>query len=60
VGAIINGITAAPAMCFVMLLAGRRKVMGYLTLPFDLKILGWLATAIMALAAVGMFFTLGK
>jgi NRAMP (natural resistance-associated macrophage protein)-like metal ion transporter len=52
--AIINGITAAPVMCFMMLLASQSKVMGKLTLPFYLKMLGWLATAIMALAAVGM------
>ena len=58
--AIINGITAAPVMCFMMLLASRSKVMGKLTLPFYLKILGWLATAIMALAAIGMFLTSGK
>ena len=38
-------------MCFMMLLASRRKVMGKLILPFYLKILGWLATAIMAVAA---------
>jgi NRAMP (natural resistance-associated macrophage protein)-like metal ion transporter len=57
--AIINGITAAPVMCFMMLLSSRRKVMGKLTLPFYLKTLGWSATAIMALAAVGMLVTSG-
>src|SRR5258707_9627286 len=31
--AIINGVTAAPAMCFIMLLASRRTVMGKLSLP---------------------------
>jgi NRAMP (natural resistance-associated macrophage protein)-like metal ion transporter len=58
--AIINGITAAPVMCFMILLASRRKVMGGLTLPFYLKILGWFATAIMAVAAAGMLLTFGK
>ena len=58
--AIINGITAAPVMCFAMILASRRKVMSKLTLPLYLKILGWSATAIMALAAVGMLLTSGK
>ena len=58
--AIINGITAAPVMCFMILLASRRKVMGDLTLPFYLKILGWFATAIMAVAAAGMLLTFGK
>jgi Mn2+/Fe2+ NRAMP family transporter len=58
--AIINGITAAPVMCFMMLLVSRRKVMGELALPLYLKILGWLATAIMAVAAAGMLLTSGK
>jgi NRAMP (natural resistance-associated macrophage protein)-like metal ion transporter len=58
--AIINGITAAPVMCFVMLLASNRAVMGKLSLPAYLKILGWAATAIMAMAAVGMFLTSGQ
>ena len=52
--AIINGITAAPVMCFMMLLASRTKVMGKFTLPLYLKILGWLATSVMAVAAAGM------
>jgi Mn2+/Fe2+ NRAMP family transporter len=58
--AIINGIAAAPVMCFMMLLASRRTVMGKLSLPAYLKILGWAATAIMAIAAVGMFLTSGQ
>jgi NRAMP (natural resistance-associated macrophage protein)-like metal ion transporter len=58
--AIINGITAAPVMCFMMLLASRSKVMGKFTLPLYLKILGWVATSIMAVAAAGMLLTSGK
>jgi Mn2+/Fe2+ NRAMP family transporter len=58
--AIINGIAAAPVMCFMMLLASRSKVMGKFTLPLYLKILGWLATSIMAVAAAGMLLTSGK
>jgi Mn2+/Fe2+ NRAMP family transporter len=58
--AIINGITAAPVMCFMMLLASHPKIMGRLTLPFYLKILGWLAAGIMAVAAAGMLLTSGK
>ena len=50
----------APVMCFMMLLASHPKIMGRLTLPFYLKILGWLATGIMALAAAGMLLTSGK
>jgi Mn2+/Fe2+ NRAMP family transporter len=58
--AIINGVTAAPVMCLMMLLASRRKVIRKFTLPAYLKILGWLAAAIMALAAAGMFLTSGQ
>ena len=58
--AIINGITAAPVMCFMMLLASRSKIMGKFTLPLYLKVLGWLATSIMAVAAAGMLLTSGK
>jgi NRAMP (natural resistance-associated macrophage protein)-like metal ion transporter len=58
--AIINGITAAPVMCVLMLLASRRQVMGKFTLPLYLKIAGWLATAIMAVASAGMLLTSGK
>jgi NRAMP (natural resistance-associated macrophage protein)-like metal ion transporter len=58
--AIVNGITAAPVMCFMMLLASRSKVMGKFTLPLYLKILGWLATSIMSVAAATMILTSGK
>jgi Mn2+/Fe2+ NRAMP family transporter len=58
--AIINGITAAPVMCFMMLLASNYKVMDKLTLPAYLKVLGWAGTVIMTLAAVGMFLTSGQ
>jgi NRAMP (natural resistance-associated macrophage protein)-like metal ion transporter len=58
--AIINGVTAAPVMCFTMLLASRRKVMGKITVPAYLKILGWTGAAIMVFAAVGMILTSGE
>jgi Mn2+/Fe2+ NRAMP family transporter len=44
----------------MMLLASRSKVMGKFTLPLYLKILGWLATSIMAVAAAEMLLTYGK
>jgi NRAMP (natural resistance-associated macrophage protein)-like metal ion transporter len=58
--AVINGVAAAPVMVFMMLMANNQKVMGNLTLPTYLKILGWAATLIMALAAIGMFLTAGS
>jgi Mn2+/Fe2+ NRAMP family transporter len=58
--AIINGVTAAPVMGLTMILTSQREIMGKLTLPLYLRILGWSAAAIMALAAVGMLLGLGK
>jgi NRAMP (natural resistance-associated macrophage protein)-like metal ion transporter len=58
--AIINGVTAAPVMGCMMLMASSRKVMGKFALPVYLKVIGWLATLIMALAAVGMLWPGGK
>jgi Mn2+/Fe2+ NRAMP family transporter len=58
--AIINGMTAAPVMAFMMVMASNRKIIGNLQLPLYLKVVGWAATGIMALAAIGMFITSGK
>ena len=57
--AIINGVTAAPVMCFMMLMASNPKVVGKLHLPVYLRAVGRAAAAIMALAAIGMFLTSG-
>jgi Mn2+/Fe2+ NRAMP family transporter len=38
-----------------MLIASNRKLMGKFLLPPYLRILGWTATVIMVLAAIGMF-----
>ena len=58
--AIINGVTAAPVMCFMMLMASSPKVMGKFILPIYLRVLGWGATAIMTLAAAGMLWPAAK
>jgi NRAMP (natural resistance-associated macrophage protein)-like metal ion transporter len=57
--AVINGVVAVPVMILMMLLASRPKIMGRFTLSRGLKIVGWAATAVMALAAVGMLATIG-
>ena len=54
--AIINGLAAAPVMCFMMLMASSSKVMGKFALPAYLKIVGWAGTLIMILAAAGMLW----
>ena len=43
----------------IMLMGSRQEVMGQFALRPLLKAFGWLATAVMAAAAVGMFATWG-
>ena len=58
--AVINGVAAVPVMIMIMLMASRTAVMGQFTLGRWLKGFGWIATAVMAAAAVGMFATWGS
>ena len=58
--AIINGVAAVPIMAMIMLMASRKAVMGEFALTRWLTVLGWLATATMAAAALGMFATWGS
>jgi Mn2+/Fe2+ NRAMP family transporter len=57
--AVVNGVAAVPIMIMIMLLSSRREVMRQFTLGPALKSFGWLATAVMAAAAIGMFATWG-
>jgi NRAMP (natural resistance-associated macrophage protein)-like metal ion transporter len=58
--AVLNGVVAVPVMVMMMLMAVRRDVMGEFAIGPVLKTMGWLATAAMALAAIGMFATWGS
>ncbi|KXU93962.1 iron transporter [Caballeronia megalochromosomata] len=53
--AVINGVTAAPIMLIMMLMARSRRVMGEFAVKGILSWGGWLATLAMAIAAVGVF-----
>lgn len=53
--AIVNGVISVPIMVVLMLLAARPAVMGEFVVHRELKWLGWLATAVMAVAVVVMF-----
>ena len=57
--AVINGVAAVPIMAMIMHLAAHKPAMGRFTIPPGLRIVGWLATAVMGAAAVGMFATMG-
>jgi Mn2+/Fe2+ NRAMP family transporter len=52
--AVINGIISVPIMITMMKMAVDPKIMGHFVISTRLKLLGWCATAVMALAAVGM------
>ncbi len=56
--AVINGVVAVPIMVVVMLMVGNPKVMGRFALRSGLlRSIGWIATAVMFLATMGMFLT---
>jgi len=56
--AVINGVISVPVMSIMMLMAAKAEVMGQFVISRRLKALGWLATAMMAIAVLAMFFTL--
>ena len=53
--AVVNGVVAVPLMAIVILLASKRSVMGDFVAGAPIRVLGWLATAVMGAAAVRMF-----
>jgi len=53
--AVVNGVLAAPLMAVMMVIASNPRIMGRLTLPRPMLVVGWLATSVMALATVGFF-----
>jgi NRAMP (natural resistance-associated macrophage protein)-like metal ion transporter len=55
--AVINGVIAVPIMVVMMLLAQRPEVMGPFQLSRRLRALGWLSTAVMAVATLAMLAT---
>jgi NRAMP (natural resistance-associated macrophage protein)-like metal ion transporter len=55
--AVINGVIAVPIMAVMMLMAARADVMGQFVITPRLRILGWLATAVMAIAVLAMGIT---
>jgi len=55
--AVINGIVSVPVMVMMMLITSNKKIMGKFVLTGILKYVGWLATAVMGAAALGMVIT---
>lgn len=55
--AVINGVIAPPLLVVVMLVSNDRRVLGDRINGTWTNIVGWLATAVMFVAATGMFIT---
>jgi Mn2+/Fe2+ NRAMP family transporter len=53
--AVINGIVAVPLMAVIILLVSKKSVMGQFVVSRPFITLGWIATAVMAAAALWMF-----
>ena len=58
--AVVNGVVAAPVMVLMMLLASNKAVMGDFKLHAGLKLVGWISTLVMAVAAIALFATWGR
>ncbi|HEX3887904.1 MAG TPA: divalent metal cation transporter [Phenylobacterium sp.] len=58
--AVINGVVAVPVMALMMHLSSHKQAMGDFKLHWGLQTVGWLSTAVMAAAAIGLFATWGK
>ena len=52
--AVLNGVIAVPLMCAMMHMCTRQAAMGTLRLPRGLVVLGWLATAVMAVSVLSL------
>ena len=53
--AVINGVISAPIMVVMMRMASNPKIMGQFVVTRRLRILGWAATTVMAIAVAAMF-----
>ena len=59
--AVINGVVAVPVMVMMMFMASDAKIMTErFTLKPGLKVMGWITTAVMLAAVIGMIATWGK
>ncbi len=52
--AVINGVVAVPLMVVIIVLASKKSVMGEFTVGRPTIVLGWIATGVMAAAAIRM------
>ena len=55
--AVVNGVVAVPIMAMLLVMSRRRDLMGDYILPTAIRNVGWFATAVLAMAALGMAAT---
>ena len=55
--AVLNGIVAVPIMAMMMAIVSNEKLMGPFRARFWLVVLGWLGTALMAIAVIALFWS---
>ena len=55
--AVINGLVAVPVMAMMMFISSNKNIMGKFAVKGVLRSLGWLATGVMAAAAIVMGVT---
>jgi NRAMP (natural resistance-associated macrophage protein)-like metal ion transporter len=55
--AVVNGVISVPIMVVMMWIGQSSKIMGQYTISMRHRIMGWLATAVMAVAVLIMFAT---
>jgi NRAMP (natural resistance-associated macrophage protein)-like metal ion transporter len=55
--AVANGLVAVPVMVLLMLLGRNPRVMGKFCIPRGLAVLGWISTAVMAIAGAAFLLT---
>ena len=56
--AVANGVVAPPIMFMMMLMTTNQRVMKQFVISRRLRILGWMATALMSIATIAFFITL--
>jgi NRAMP (natural resistance-associated macrophage protein)-like metal ion transporter len=54
--AVINGVVSVPIMALIMYMAVNPKIMGKFVISPRLRVVGWIATAAMGIAAAAMFW----
>ena len=55
--AVVNGVISVPIMAVMMIMAGSAAVMGRFVIGPRLKMGGWVATTVMTIAVLSMFWT---